>query len=213
MLESERCGEIRNDVTIIHGFADEGVESEPLSTYGTVVRFGIDPRDGAHSTPITYDLKHLPDRVTADLGFFHPPCAPWSRMTKYDYENLIEVARTIGQEQCDHYVIENFSKAPLKKATVLTGDMFGLPIVKRRAFETSFPVDKPPRKDVDTEVSPYYYSDRSTTFWRSVMGVSGDYRKENLAKGGIPSAYVHHIMRAWLRHVHPRDSEEARSKS
>lgn len=216
-MKVSRGGEIRNDVTIMHAFADEGVESEALSAYGRVVRFGIDPREGQFSKAITYNLKNLPDRVTADLGFLHPPCKPWSRMTKYDYENLIGVAREIGKEQCDHYVIENLPKAPLKDATVLQGYMFGLPIVKRRAFETSFPLsapsDEPLDNTIDTEVSPYYYSDRSTVWWRSVMGVSDDYRKEPLAKGGIPAAYVHHIMRAWLRHIHPTDSKEARSKT
>lgn len=134
-------------------------------------------------------------------------------MSKNEHENLVGVARQIGQEQCDHYVIENLPEAPLEDPTVLTGKMFGLPIVKRRAFETSFPMDSPPEQDVETEVSPYYYSDRSTVWWRSIMGVSGDYRKEPLAKAGIPSAYVHHIMRSWLRHVHPTDSEESRSKT
>jgi hypothetical protein len=92
----------------------------------------------------------------------------------------------------------------------LNGKMFRIPIVQERAFECSFPVERPEELSIDTEISSYFFADRSTTYWRSLKQVSGDYRKEELAKAGMPAPYVHWIMRHWLRCIHPRDSEEAR---
>jgi len=232
MLEPQRGGEVRFDVKILHIFADEGVESEPLSAYGEVYRVGINPRGSEYNVSVIKAdaTEPLPfEEGEFDLVFLHPPCTFMSRLTNIsgnrdDHENLIPRAREIGQRYGDHYVIENVPRAIEEEDSEfsglrepeggslirLSGKMFRIPIVQERAFECSFPVTQPEPMDIDTEISSYFFADRSTTYWRSLKQVSGDYRKEELAKAGMPSPYVHWIMRHWLRHVHPRDSTEAR---
>jgi hypothetical protein len=202
---------------ILHCFADTGVESETLSAYGDVVRIGIDPRDTNESEPVQADANALPikDSVTFDLGVFHPPCTRWSDMPSAnkndDAPNLIPLSREIAEQHCQHHIIENKPQAPLNNPVRLKGDMFGLPIEYERAFETSFHVEQPAvHMTLGTECSTYYYADRSTEWWHSVKGVSGDYPKQQLAKSGIPAPYMHYLARAWLRAT--VDDSAARSK-
>jgi len=202
---------------ILHCFADTGVEAEPLSAYGDVVRIGLDPRDSNASQPVQADATALPiaDDVTFDLGLFHPPCTRWSDMPSARVDeapDLIPAAREIATRHCEEWIIENKPRAPLRDPIRLKGDMFGLPIEYERAFETSFHVEQPTiHMTLGTECSTYYYSDRSAEWWHSVKGVSGDYPKQRLAKSGTPAPYVHYLARAWLRATVDRD--DARSTS
>jgi hypothetical protein len=204
-------------MNILHCFADTGVESETLSAYGDVVRVGIDPRDTNYSAPIQADANALPlkDGVTFAFGLFHPPCTRWSDMPDAnkdgDAPDLIPLAREIGENHCEHYIIENKPQAPLKDPVRLKGDMFGLPIEYERAFETSFHVEQPTiHMTLGTECSTYYYADRSAEWWHSVKGVSREYPKQQLAKSGIPAPYINYLARAWLRAT--VDDAPARSK-
>lgn len=209
--------------TILHCFADYGAESEVLSTFGDVIRVGIDIHDTNESIPIQADA-HISDEgkewnfpisedTTFDLGVFHPVCSKWAATTSIsgnpeEHENMIPSARKLAQKYCDYYVIENVPKAPLDDPVVLDGRMFGLPIMYERAFETNFRVPQPPKykrfwgkaDDKETaETSSFYFSERSTTWWASVKGYQPDrYPKQHLAKNCIPAPYIHHICRAWL---------------
>ena len=195
---------------ILHGFADYGVEGEALSVYGDVLRATIDPKPNEVSDVIACDLSN-PDELpfeddSFDLAVLHPPCTAYSDMpdaNKHgDAPLLIEEAREIGQRVATHYVVENKPAAPLVDPVVLEGRMFGLPIKYERAFETSFPVDQPPRNGrlgEAPETSPFFYSERSPDWWRAAKGgIRGPYPKEHLAKNSIPLPYIHHICRAWL---------------
>ena len=197
---------------IYHVFADHGTESEVLTDYGRVVRVSIEPTDTNDSEPIKADAtKPLPLTETADLAVLHPPCTRWSPMTsisgnREDHPNLIPDARRIGREYAEHYIIENVPTAPLRDPVVLDGQMFGLPIKVSRAFETSFPVEQPPRYatlNADAETSPYYYSDRSKEWWAVVKGYSTNYAKQHLAKNTIPAPFIRYLLRAWM--VEARD--------
>lgn len=208
---------------ILHCFADYGTESEVLGGYGSVVRTGIEPRDTNDSIPIKADAHVLADgkdwdlpirdRMTFDLGVFHPVCTKWAATTSIsgdsdEHEDMIPSARALAKKYCDHYVIENVPKAPLRDPIVLDGRMFGLPIKYERAFETSFRVPQPPRykrfwakdgKHETVETSSFYFSERSREWWASVKGYRpGPYPKEHLAKNTIPAPYIHHVCRAWL---------------
>ncbi len=202
---------------ILHCFADTGVEAEPLGAYGDVVRIGLEPRDSNDSQPIQADATALPiaSDATFDLGLFHPPCTRWSDMPSADVDgapNLIPAARDIAERHCDHWIIENKPRAPLRDPVRLKGDMFGLPIEYERAFETSFHAEQPTiHMTLGTECSTYYYADRSAEWWHSVKGVSGDYPKQRLAKSGTPAPYIHYLARAWLRAT--VDRKRARSTS
>lgn len=209
--------------TILHCFADYGAESEVLSQYGNVIRIGIEPEDRNDSLPIKADahvLKEdkewdipIKEDVTFDLGVFHPVCSKWAATTSIsgdpdDHTNMIPSARSIAERYCDHYIIENVPRAPLKDPIILDGRMFGLPIAYERAFETNFKVPQPPRHhrfwgadgDPDTaETSSFFFTERSRLWWGSVKGVPARrYSKSHLAKNTIPAPYIHHLCRAWL---------------
>lgn len=119
-----------------------------------------------------------------------------------DAVDLIPEARRIGQRYALDYVIKNKPAAPLQDAVVLEGRMFGFPIKYARAFETSFPLNQPPRNarlGKLVETSPFFSSERSTAWWRAAKGeISGNYQKEHLVKNSLPLPYVHHLVRAWL---------------
>jgi hypothetical protein len=194
-----------------HFFADHGVESEVLATVGTVYRFTIDPRPNEFVAE-TYqvDLMEETPSVKVDLGLFHPKCSKWSDMPNVDpndHENQIPRAREIAETVATDYVIENKPRAPLRDPVVLNGRMFGLPLAYERAFEATFPIKAPVRQQTlaDKTVSPYFYSDRSTEWWRAVKGYTGDYPKQHLAKNALPAAYVQTIVRSWLEATDVRD--------
>jgi hypothetical protein len=203
---------------ILHAYADHGVESEALSVYGDVIRISINAKENNYSSAITADATNPPfdDSTEFDIGLFHPPCTKWSDMPSAnkddDAKNLIADARRVAKEYCDEYIIENKPRAPLKNPTVLNGKMFSLPIKYERAFETSFDVgETPDEQNIDTEVSPYFYSDRSRKWWASVKGYADDYGKQHMAKNCVPAPYIHHLMRSYLRSTNERDKDLARS--
>jgi len=191
--------------TIAHLFADHGAEAEALSTFGHVFRFSLDPRPNPFDErAYQIDLEETMPAGQYDLAVLHPPCTRWSDMPDVDpddHPDLIARARDIGEAIAEDYVIENKPAAPLESPTVLEGRMFGLPIKYERAFETSFPVEQPPRNarlTQSAETSPFFYSERTPQWWASVKGLRGDYPKEHVAKNALPLAYVDHIGRSWL---------------
>jgi hypothetical protein len=189
-------------VRILHAFADHGVESEALATYGDVTRATIDPRPNAASDAVRADATDLPFAAdTFDLALFHPPCTAYSDMPSADDSalDLIPEARAEAERVAEEWVIENKPAAPLRDPVVLDGKQFGLPVEYARAFETSFRVPQPPRQQtLGTETSPFFYTERTAAWWASVKGVRGDYPKEHVAKNCLPLAYVHYLARAWL---------------
>lgn len=200
---------------IYHIFADRGIESEALSGYGRVVRVGLDPTDENASEPVKADAHELPLKPGADLAVLHPPCTRWSDMTSIsgdpeEHPDLIPLAREIGREYAEDYIIENKPAAPLRDPVVLDGRMFGLPIAYKRAFETSFRVSSIPyQQSLDNECSPYFYSDRTRSWWGGAKGYRSDrYTKTALAKNCVPAAFIHHLMRAWLRSTNETDAKE-----
>jgi hypothetical protein len=212
------------DPLILHCFADYGTESEVLSTFGNVVRVGIDPLDTNESVPIRADAHlepaekdhHFPirDEVRFDLGVFHPVCSKWAETTSISgdpdtHENMIPSARALAREYCDHYVIENVPKAPLRDPVVLNGRMFGMPIQYERAFETSFDVPQPPRErgfltstgpSEKAETSSFFFSERSKEWWAATKQYDRRrYTKQHLAKNTIPAPFIFYLVRAWIR--------------
>jgi len=190
---------------IAHLFADFGTEAETLSTFGDVYRFTISPRENSYDVEvIQMDLTKSMPNGEFDLAVLHPPCTRWSNMPSVepeDHPDLIGRAREIGQTIAEHYVIENKPAAPLHSPTVLDARMFGLPIKYERAFETSFSVKQPPRNarlTESAETSPFYYTERSRQWWKSVKGLRGDYPVQHIAKNALPSVYIQHIARGWL---------------
>lgn len=202
--EQDTAGVLR----IGHFFADVGVESEPLSAYGEVHRFGLDPADSPF-TAETYavDLaEETPDVEPFDLALLHPPCPRWSRATRGRdpdrHPDLIPRAREIAAELAEEYIIENVPDAPLHDPVRLDGRMFGLPIQYERAFETSFHVEEPPRyQNLMADGGPFAAHSEtggwqgSQRLWRSAKQVTGDYPSKDMKRSGIPAPYIHYLMR------------------
>lgn len=209
----------RDDLLVYHVFADDGVEAEALAKYGRVVRVGLDARDENESDPVRADARSFPLRPGADLAVLHPPCNRWAEASRHvpnrdeNYENLIPVARNIGERYADEYIIENVPKAPLDDPVVLHGRMFGLPIAMERAFETSFDVVQPPlQATLGDDISWWNEYSRPREWWATVKGYSPDYRKDPLVKTAIPSPFIDYLVRAFLvstgRHL-PDDERES----
>lgn len=214
----------QDDPLILHCFADYGTESEVLNGFGEVIRVGIDPVDTNDSSPIRADAHiavdgkdwsfPIKEEVSFDLGVFHPVCSKWAATTSIsgdpdDHENMIPSAREIADEYCDHYVIENVPRAPLRDPVVLNGRMFGLPIEYERGFETSFKVPQPPRErqlltnegaSETAETSSFFFSERSRDWWAATKNYTPSlYPKSHLAKNTIPAPFIYYILRAWIR--------------
>lgn len=197
-----------SDAAIAHLFADHGTEAEALSTYGNVFRFTLEPRPNEFDCGAwPMDLSETMPAGRFDLAVLHPPCTRWSDMPGVDpdeHPDLIGPPREIGETIADEWIIENKPKAWSDRrespSVVLEGRMFGLPIKYERAFETSFPVDQPARQQrlAETETSPFFYSERSHSWWKGVKGLRGDYGKEHTAKNALPMAFVDYLCRAWL---------------
>lgn len=190
----------RSEPTIGHFFADVGVESEPLSAYGEVWRYGLDPVD----TPFTdhtveIDLRETPPIPIEgfDIGLFQPPCYKWTQRDAEDAPNLIPRARELAEQYCDAWIIENKPRAPLRDPVTLDGSMFGLNVEYARAFETNYDVQQPSRKP---NWSPDHRVEntRPKAYWKSVKGVVGDYPSKELILSGTPAAYIHYLVRPLL---------------
>lgn len=201
-----------DDLLIYHLYADTGVESEPLSAYGDVVRVGLDPQRTRFSHAIQADATEVPLQAEADLAVLHPPCQRWSTMTHVsgdpdEWPDLLDEARRVGRQLADHYVIENVPQAPLKEPVILSGQNFGLPVVYRRAFETSFHVPQPPEPPELVDRSGPFADDEGglgdwrgdKRLWRAAKQVAGDYPARDLKNAGIPAPYIHYLMRWFLR--------------
>jgi len=197
---------------ILHAFADTGVESEMLQQYGDVVRVGIDPERHGHSQVVQADACRVPFPAdTFDLSVWHPPCGRFSPLSdtnggdSSDWPNHIPDARREAQRVSEHYVIENKHTAvdELHQPTVLEGEMFGKPYEYKRAFETSFPVDSPPKIDRfgKTEMQPFYSSEHSRERWATAKGYPPTYPKSHLAKNCVPRAYLEHLLAAYFAAV------------
>jgi len=200
---------------ILHCFADHGVESECLADYGDVIRIGLNAVDTNQSHPIKADAKSLPFTESAefDLGLFHPPCTKWSEMPSADTKNapnLIPLAREIAEQHCENYIIENKPRAPLTNQVTLSGDMFGLPVDYKRAFETSFPLEQPPQQQrfSDSPGQPFFYTEYSKEWWASAKGYSPNYSAKHLSRNAVPRVYLEYILRHWIEATDTEDKPD-----
>jgi len=202
-----------SDRVIVHGYTGAGVESEALYPLGRVVRVGLDPGQTAPGEPVRGDMTEWPvDPAEVDLACLHPPCARWSALsrsagTQSDHPDLIADARRFGQ-RCGDYIIENVPQAPLDDPVHLEGRMFGLPIVWERAFETSFPVDPPPKQHTLSVAAGGYKSDNLVVpgrytagmdVYRAVKGYTRDYTVNPFKRDAVPRPYIDYLLRAYLR--------------
>jgi len=77
-----------------------------------------------------------------DYIWASPPCQKWSKATpkrcRDSHPDIIEPIRNILERSGALYTIENVSAAPIRPDVILEGLHFGLPLERRRIFETNF---------------------------------------------------------------------------
>jgi len=129
------------------------------------------------------------------------------------YPNQIPATREILIASGKPYVIENVPTAPLINPTYLEGTMFGLNVIRRRCFETSFwlpqpmyikrlkPIMQQSKRDPRIFIQKSAYCSVAgngadgwscrVKDWGVAMGIDWMDRKEIVQ--AIPSAYTEHI--------------------
>ena len=124
------------------GFDVVGVDIKPQPRYPFEFRQG--------------DALQVPwdDLIQFDAIHASPPCQAYSRMRHLPwlkdkvYPDMIPATRKMLETTDVPWIIENVEDAPLERASTLfgghgvwlCGQMFGLPLYRHRAFETTFPV-------------------------------------------------------------------------
>jgi DNA (cytosine-5)-methyltransferase 1 len=171
-------------------------------------------------------LEFLATQDLSGVDFIHasPPCQRYSKSTAmfraqgFIYPDLVEPVRIALQKTGKPYVIENVLQAPIRKDILLRGDMFGLPLLKKRAFECSFFIMQPgiPKKIGSVKAGDYaqvigdgqFVSQNSSVrfkgaketvlqTWREVMQIPFASKCTQLSEA-IPPAYTQFIMGYYL---------------
>ena len=200
---------------IVHLFADTGIEDEVLSTFGDVTRVGIDPEPNPFSTVVQADARDPPLSGGFDLAVAHPPCQRWSVATPGggsepdSHPDYIDDARRVCRDLADHYIIENVRDAPLRDHVVLSCGMFGIGINYPRAFETSFSVPRPEKRQRFTPTEgPLAEQGKSGNAWvgsndgwRLAKGYAHDWPGRELKRHAVPAPYLRRLLYWWLAAV------------
>ena len=182
---------------------------------------GVDIHDQPH-----YPFRFVQrDALTArfidgyDVIHASPPCQNYcwatarSRAEGREYVDLIGETRELLVESGKPYVIENVPTAPLRHPTILTGDMFGLGVLRRRGFETNWWLPRPAKRKMKKTImqqskrDPRIFIKKSAycsvagngadgwscrvADWRVAMGIDWMTRKE--ITQAIPPAYTAYV--------------------
>jgi hypothetical protein len=204
-----------SETVAYHVFASVGIECEVLSSvFDRVIRIGLDPDPDPYSDRVinadATDLSGF-DLPRGSFAYLQPPCQRFSSSTNgtgnpEDHPNLIGAARELGPELAEHYVIENVPQAPLRDPVVLEGPMFRMPIVYRRAFEASFPIEEPSTR-LDSIPSEGVLGDQGTTgrqwvgpgeAWRLAKGYHGEWNMRPLKRHATPAPYLRYVLRHYF---------------
>lgn len=189
-------------------FCGAGGASKGYSEAGFDLILGVDNRPQPRY-PFDFvedDAFDFLDRVdlnTFDLVHASPPCQLFTlgnsgRTT--DHVDLITPIREALQARAVEYVIENVIGAPLIRPIILNGIMFDLKVVRRRLFETNWPLEPPPNRRTRSRVSKHELSTvaghggngpRNYLAWSLAMGI--DWMNEYELTQAIPPAYTRYI--------------------
>lgn len=159
------------------------------------------------------DALKPPVRLEAfDFIWASPPCQAYSwSAARWDVErdDLVEPTRALLKRSGRPYVIENVPGAPIRVDLALTGQMFGLEVIRRRHFECSFFVLSPSRPSLRGSVRTGEYvtvaghggenmkGRGSRAAKQKAMGI--DWMNDYELNQAIPPAYSEFIGREFLR--------------
>jgi len=143
-----------------------------------------------------------------DLIWASPPCQAYSVCNNYlqrDYPDLVDEVRSLLVSAGVPYIIENVPGAPLNEAVALTGEMFGLDIIRRRHFECSQPVVVPLRHPTRGKVIGGGYftvagnGGGSVAQLRVAMGIN--WMKRNTLTQAVPPAYAWFLAKQFTKAI------------
>ena len=190
------------------GGASYGIREAGLAVIGV----DIAPQPEYPYRRIQCDVLDLPPEYLRqfDLIWASPPCQAYSwsaRRWDVPRANLVGPTRDLLGAAGVPYVIENVPAAPIRPDLVLTGPMFGLRVIRRRAFEIEgFWCLAPPNK-VEGSVRGGEYvtvaghggeGKASLAAWQEAMGIKWITDKHMLAEA-VPPAYSRYIAQAFKR--------------
>lgn len=181
------------------GFDVIGVDCKPQPRY----RGGIFVQADALAPPFALDRF--------SFIWASPPCQAYSwAAARWDREraDLVEPTRALLKSSGRPYVIENVPGAPIAADLALTGQMFGLEVIRRRIFECSFFVLGPSRPPMRGSVRGGQFvtvaghggenakGRGSRSVKRKAMGI--DWMNDQELNEAIPPAYSTFIARQFL---------------
>lgn len=155
-------------------------------------------------------IEYLEETELSQFDLIHasPPCQAYSwsaRQSGINHPELIDIVREILEAKCVNYVIENVVGAPLKDPITLEGPMFGLKVIRKRLFETNWPLCQLQRVKASGRVKDGEYvtvaghggnGGRDIMTWRLAMGIPWMNEKE--LTQAIPPRYTEYIGREFL---------------
>lgn len=147
-----------------------------------------------------------------DFVWASPPCQlySWSakRWTNIQRVDLVDPIRQILLKTGLPFVIENVLEAPIRRDLVLCGEMFGLKVIRHRAFEChGFKPEQPKHiKHKGTVKEGCYVTvaghggdgKASLRSWQEGMGINWIKNKKSLAEA-VPPAYAKYIAEEFLK--------------
>lgn len=183
------------------GFYVVGVDIQPQPRYCGDEFFQADA--------LTFPLEGY------DFIWASPPCQHYSCATPINYRqnhpDLVDTVRNRLVESGAAWVIENVPGAPLKPTLVLCGCLFGLKILRKRLFETSWDIFQliPPCHHPETVINtvrsqhgPWFEENGRVATRREIadaMGVS--WMDTGKISQAIPPAYSEFIGRQVMEYL------------
>lgn len=152
-----------------------------------------------------------------DVVHASPPCQSYSKTRAIlrgkgltpRYEPLIDETRALLQWSGVPWVIENVPGAPLRHPLVLSGQMFGLRVIRRRLFESSLLLMVPDVPAPDGGTNSHHGYSRGAAYvtvgghnynvaeGKAAMGI--DWMTRDELNEAIPPAYTEYIGRQLLQ--------------
>lgn len=191
---------------MIAGFDVDGVDKVNQPNY---------PGTFYQGDAIDYVLSHHHDY---DVIHASPPCQRYSvtgnMYDNSDYPDMLDEVRNILVKIGKPYVIENVPGSPMKNYITLTGDMFGLRVLRMRYFESNILLLAPnrPKKRGYTSGKGKKYSSFDDGYYVTVAGHNYRFRDGAEAMGinwmtmpelseAIPPAYTRFIGKQIKRYI------------
>jgi DNA (cytosine-5)-methyltransferase 1 len=149
-----------------------------------------------------------------DFIWASPPCQSYTYASKgarnkgKKYPDLVDKTRKLLLNSGKPFVIENVTNAPIRKDLILCGEMFGLKVIRHRAFEIhGFEVEKIPHKKHTGKVKDGHYvtvaghggdGKASLKAFQDAMEITWTKDKKAICEA-VPPRYAEYIFLSFLK--------------